>query len=104
MCDFKIWIPLWIRQWNGEMIIIAVKKLSLKKKKRGLISTYQFSDAKPNPVRDFFFLSFFFFFFFFLKFRDVFSSDVDQQSDTKCAKESNFLLHTEMKSEMKWNF
>ena len=81
------------------MIIIAVKKLSLKKK-RGLISTYQFSDAKPNPVRDFFFLSFSFFFFF-LKVRDVFSSDVDQQSDTKCAKESNFLLHTEMKSEIK---
>ena len=41
---------------------------------------------------------------FFLKFRDVSSSDVDQQSDTKCAKESNFLLHTEMKSEIKWNF
>ena len=79
------------------MIIIAVKKLSQKKKK-GLISTYQFSDAKPNPVRDFFFLSFFFFF---LKFRDVSSSDVDQQSDTKCAKESNFLLRTEMKSEIK---
>ena len=47
----------------------------------------------PNPVRDFSF-------FFSVKFSNVFSSDVDQQSDAKYTKESNFLLRTEIK----WTF
>ena len=73
------------------MIIIAVNAtVVFEKKKKRLISTYRFSDAKPSAR-----------FFLFFLFRDVFSSDVDQQSDTKCSKERNFLLHTEMKSEIK---
>ena len=72
------------------MIIIAVNATVVLEKKNRLISTYRFSDAKPSAR-----------FFLFFLFRDVFSSDVDQQSDTKCTKESNFLLYTEMKSEIK---